>query len=110
MSIYAMIDQAMRDKDADAYLNLLHDKYEFVRHQSGTRMNKAGIADLIRGMMASDAMKVGNERCIYENDEILVEHSVMDFPDGTRETVMGVHVLKDGKILRSGTGATLIKN
>lgn len=109
MSIYAMIDKAMRNKDADAYLNLLHDKYEFVRHQSGTRMNKAEMTEMIRGMMAKDSMKVSDERCLYENNDILVEHSVMDFPDGSREAVMGVHMLKDGKIFRTETGATLLK-
>jgi len=48
-------------------------------------------------------------RCIYENDELLVEHSVMDFPDGTTEAVMAVHTKKDGKIIRTETGATLIQ-
>ena len=32
----------------------------------------------------------------------------MDFPDGSREAVMGVHVKKDGLILKTETGATLI--
>ena len=32
----------------------------------------------------------------------------MDFPDGTTEAVMAVHVLQDGKIIRTETGATLI--
>ena len=32
----------------------------------------------------------------------------MDFPDGTREAVMAVHMLKDGKIIRTETGATRV--
>ena len=48
------------------------------------------------------------DRCIYENDDVLVEHSLMDFPDGSREAVMGVHVKKDGLIFKTETGATLI--
>jgi len=32
----------------------------------------------------------------------------MDFPDGTTEAVMSVHTLKDGSIIRTETGATLI--
>ncbi|GIS50120.1 MAG: hypothetical protein Ct9H90mP24_4120 [Methanobacteriota archaeon] len=28
---------------------------------------------------------IDEPRCIYENDEILVEHSMMDFPDGTEK-------------------------
>ena len=34
---------------------------------------------------------------------------MMDFPDGTREAVMAVHTIKDGKIIRTETGATLIQ-
>ena len=109
MSVYMKIEQATKNKDADAYLKLLHDDYKFVRHQSGQTMDKAAMGAMMRKMMASDSMSVHDTRCIYENADILVEHSVMDFPDGTHEAVMGVHTLKDGKILRTETGATLIK-
>jgi len=49
---------------------------------------------------------IRDSRCIYENEDVLVEHSVMDFPDGTTEAVMGVHTIKDGLIIRTETGAT----
>ena len=42
----------------------------------------------------------------YENSEIMVDHSFMSYPDGTREAVMLVAMLKDGKILHMETGAT----
>ena len=48
-------------------------------------------------------------RCLYENDEVMVTHAVMAFPDGTREAVLAFHQLKDGKIIRMETGATLLK-
>ena len=109
MSLYKSIEQATQKNDVDAYLKLLHDDYKFVRHQSGQTMTKAAMGDMMRKMMATANMSVHDNRCIYENADILVEHSVMDFPDGTREAVMGVHILKDGKILRTETGATLVK-
>jgi hypothetical protein len=102
MSIY----QAMHSKDPDKYIGLLHDDFQFVRHQSATTMDKAAMAEMIRRMVASGGLAVHDQRCIYENGDILVEHSVMDFPDGTREAVMAVHMLKDGKIVRTETGAT----
>jgi hypothetical protein len=34
---------------------------------------------------------------------------MMDFPDGTREAVMAVHTKKDGKLIRTETGASLIR-
>jgi hypothetical protein len=104
MSVYQAIETAMTDPEK--YIGLLHDEFQFVRHQSGTTMDKAAMADLIRGMVASGRMAVHDQRCLYENEDILVEHSVMDFPDGTREAVLHVHMLKDGKIIRTETGAT----
>ena len=46
---------------------------------------------------------------IYENDDILVSHSMVSFPDGTNEAVLVCFSLKDGKIVRSETGATPLK-
>jgi hypothetical protein len=60
-------------------------------------------------MMESDTLSFSNQRCLYENEEIMVEHSLMTFPDGTSEAVMVVNLLKDGKIIRTETGATPIK-
>ena len=106
MSIYEAVQAAMHGQDPDKYIGLLHDDFQFVRHQSGNTMDKAAMADMIRRMVASGGMAVHDQRCLYENGDILVEHSVMDFPDGTREAVMAVHMLKDGKIIRTETGAT----
>jgi hypothetical protein len=38
----------------------------------------------------------------------MMEHSVMDFADGSREAVMGFSRLKDGLIIHTETGATAI--
>ena len=106
MSVYQVIETAMQDPEK--YISLLDDDFQFVRHQSGTTMDKAAMADMIRRMVASGRMAVHDQRCLYENEDILVEHRVMDFPDGTREAVMHVHMFKDGKIIRTETGATSV--
>jgi hypothetical protein len=49
---------------------------------------------------------MGQRRCIYENNDILVVHSIKDYPHGTREAVLAAYSLKDGKITRLETGAT----
>ena len=59
--------------------------------------------------MSSYALVIADDRCLYENEEILVMHQVMTFPDGSREAVMIVDSLKDGKVIRTETGATPIK-
>ena len=90
------------------YTDLFHDDYEFVRHQTGTTMLREQMVEMMKMMMANEKVVIRNARCVYENDDILVEHSVMDFPDGTTEAVMSVHTLRDGRIIRTETGATLI--
>ena len=71
-------------------------------------MDKQAFTDKTGKLMSSGSLQIQEQRCIYENDEILVSHTVVDFPDGTREAVMSVHKLKDGKIMEMETGATLV--
>ena len=65
--------------------------------------------EMVGQMFSSDSVNIVEGRCIYENDEILVEHNLMDFADGSRESIIAVHELKDGKIIKTETGATLVK-
>ena len=109
MSLYAKLKAASDARDVEAYLDCLHDDFVFVRHQSGTEVSKVEWAPTIRAMMDSTALKFERQRCLYENDEIMIEHSFMKFPDGTSEAVLVVNHLKDGKVLRVETGATPIK-
>lgn len=106
MSMFEKINQTNEARDVDAYLDLLDEAYVFVRHQSGTEMTKADWGPAMRSMMESDALEIFSNRCIYENDDILVMHQVMAFPDGSKEAVMIVNTLKNGKITRTETGAT----
>tara|TARA_B100000029_G_scaffold131094_1_gene124737 strand:+ start:1006 stop:1338 length:333 start_codon:yes stop_codon:yes gene_type:complete len=108
MSVWDKIVEATERKDAEIYAEILHPDYEFVSHQSGTSFSKGQMIEMMKGMMASDKMAVHNPRCIYENDDILVEHSVMDFPDSTSEAVLAVHTIQGGLIVRTETGATLL--
>jgi len=109
MGVYELLMKAMEERDAKYYIEALHDDYEFVRHQTGATMGKSMMSEMMTSMMANEDVTINEPRCIYENDDILVEHSVMDFPDGTTEAVMAVHTKKDGKIIRTETGATLIQ-
>ena len=108
MAIYDTISKALEEKDAGMYTDLFHEDYEFVRHQTGTTMHREQMVEMMNMMMANEKVVIRNARCVYENDELLVEHSIMDFPDGTTEAVLAVHRLQDGKIIKTETGATLI--
>ena len=69
-------------------------------------MTKNEMAEMMRGFMASDHVIIRERRCLYENEEVLVEHSIMDFADGTRESIISFNRIADGKIIYSETGAT----
>ena len=110
MRVYELLMKAIEERDATHYTEILHDDYEFVRHQTGTTMNKTQMSEMMISMMANSEVVINELRCIYENDEILVEHSLMGFPDGSKEAVMGVHTQKDGRLIRTETGATLLSD
>ena len=110
MGVYELLMKAIEERDATQYAEILHDDYEFVRHQTGTTMNKTEMSEMMVSMMANSEVEINESRCIYENDKILVEHSVMGFPDGSREAVMAVHTKKDGLLIRTETGATLLSD
>ena len=106
MSMYEKLNQTMQDRDVDAYLNLLHDEFTVVFHKSGNSFNKNEWSELVREMMANEKFIQESSRCVYENDDILIEHSFMSYPDNTREAVMLVAMLSDGKVIKMETGAT----
>ena len=106
MGLYNSYKQAMEENDVTAYLSLLHDDFTVVFHKSGNTFSKEEWASMVTGMMANDKFIQESTRCVYENDDILVEHSFMSYPDNTREAVMMIALKKDGKIIKVETGAT----
>ena len=106
MSIYNPLITAINAKDIDKVMGLYADDYAFVRHQTNSTMSKADMRAQFEYMMASDKFKISAERCLYENEEVLVIHQFIDFPDGSREALLMMHSLRNGKIVRTETGAT----
>ena len=108
MSMHEKLNATMSKRDTNAYAELLHEDCVFVFHKSGNEFGKKEWISMVEGMMGNEKFVNESSRCVYENDEILVSHDFMSYPDGTREAVMGVAKLKDGKIIRFETGATLL--
>ena len=104
--IYEKFTAAFEQRDANQVMALYHPDYQFVRHAAGTKMSLAEWEPLMRAMMGNDAWVIHDNRCLYENDEILVMHNVLSFPDGTKEAVLACHKIKDGLIYTTETGAT----
>ena len=111
MTIYNKLVKAINDCNLDDYLDLLDDDYIFVRHQSNQKLSKSEWIPVVTGMF--DSMKEGklyfeNNRCLYENNDILVIHNIGNFPDNTKEAIIAVHTLSNGKIIKTESGATKI--
>ena len=106
MTLYEKLNNTMLDRDVDAYQEILHEDFTVVFHKSGNSFAKGEWMEMVRGMMANDKFVQESSRRIYENDEIIVSHSFMSYPDNTREAVMLIAMLKDGKVIRMETGAT----
>ena len=106
MSLYDKLNQTMLDRDVTSYMELVHDEAVFIFHKSGSTFSKSEWASMITGMMENEKFIQESSRCIYQNDEILVQHAFMSYPDDTKEAVMIVALLKNGKIICMETGAT----
>ena len=112
MSTYEKMVKSFEDNNLDAYLDLLHQDYVFVRHQSGQEVSKKDWTPTVTGMyeaMSEGKLTFTENRCLYENDDVLVMHNMGSFPDGSKEAIIAVHTFKDGKIIRTESGATPVK-
>ena len=108
MALHDKLVQTIADRDVDTYLDLLHEDFTVIFHKSGDSFSKEEWASMVARMLANEKFIHESSRCIYENDNILVQHNFMSYPDNTREAVMLVAILKDGKIIRLESGATTL--
>ena len=106
MSLYQKLKKVMTDRDVEGHVELIHEDAEIVFHKSGSKFTKSEWASMVAGMMGNPKFVNDASRCVYENDEILVSHDFMSYPDDTKEAVMLVCMLKDRQIIRMETGAT----
>jgi len=108
MSLNDKLNQSMSDRNVDDYLDLLHKDFVVTFHKSGDTFSKTEWASMVTGMMENEKFIRESSRCVYENDDVLVMHSFMSYPDDSREAVMMVAMLRDGKIISMETGATAL--
>ena len=103
--LYKKMMTAWKEHDLKAWKSVYHADYEFVSHANGKTITRNDMSeDMMLGMMKT--MKLEKQRCIYEDENVLVEHSFATFGSGAKEAVMAVHMKKDGLIIRTETGAT----
>ena len=78
MNIFPALKEATANRDFDKFSSYFHDEYTFVRHQSGTTMNREETLAMIKGFLASDSFTIEQHRCVYENEDILVKSYSFD--------------------------------
>ena len=103
MSVIQKLIDAQEKKDLKAYNEVVSEDYVWVKHSTGEHIARD---ELSKWLISDDAPETENSRIIYENDEIGVAHYFISFKDGSRQAVLVVYIIKDGKIIRSETGAT----
>lgn len=106
MNLYPEMEAAMRSDDAKRYAALLHEDFEYVRHKSNDTLNRNEMEALLEKVWAVGNRKIEEMRCLYENDDILVIHTVLAFQNESREAAMIVNSKKNGKIIRTETGVS----
>ena len=106
MKLHDKLERIIANRDVDAYLSLLHDEFTVTFHKSGNSFSKEEWAPMVTGMLGNEKFIHESSRCVYENDDILIQHNFMSYPDDTKEAVMLVAILKDGKIFNLESGAT----
>ena len=96
---------AWNERDISAYLELHHDDYEMIFHSTGEvqKLEEFGYDEWADWMIASE---IEQRCCLYENEDILVEHQNITYSSGDREALMLVHLLKDCLLWRTESGAT----
>tara|TARA_B110000967_G_C18825859_1_gene531334 strand:- start:730 stop:1059 length:330 start_codon:yes stop_codon:yes gene_type:complete len=108
MSIFKAQEAAQEANNMEAYAATMHKDFQFIMHLDNSKKNKEESMEMFTYMMNSDDFITHNSRCLYENDEAMVTHSVMSFADGTKEAVLAFMQIKDGQVIRMETGATLL--
>ena len=107
MSLIQKLYDAQENKDLEKINEVLSEDYVWVQHSTGKHIPRE---ELNKFFMSDEAPKTEKQRIIYENDEIGIGHFFVSFKDGSRQAVLAVYIIKDGKIIRSETGATTLKD
>ena len=108
MSFFEKFEAAIGNKDLEAMMELMHPDWTMVMHSTGKVLDLNDWKEMFSKIIAGDNFNRENVRCLYENDDIMVAHSIATFPNGTTDAVMYVGILKDGRLFRTETGSTPI--
>ena len=103
MSVIQKLWDAEENKDLNAFNEVMSEDFVWIKHSTGEQIGREVLA---KWFMSEEAPKSENNRIIYEYEEIGVALSFVTFTDVSMQAVLVVYSIKNGKIIRSETGAT----
>ena len=110
MSFFEKWEAAIGNKDLDAMVALMHPERTMVMHSTGKVVDLNDYKETIGKVVVSGKLIRNDVRCMYENDDIMVSHTIVIFPNGSTDALMYAGILKDGKLFRTETGSTPLKD
>ena len=109
MSFFDKWEAALGNKDLETMMELMDPEWTMIVHSTGKIMNREEYKQTIGQVILSGKLVRNDVRCIYENDDVMVEHAMVTFPSGSTDAVLVVMILKDEKVFRTETGSTPLK-
>ena len=106
MGLFEKMEAALQAGDVETVASFYHVDFEMKMHSNGSVMTKEQWKAGAASIFSNSNFKREAARCIYENDDILVSHAIMTFPNGSKDAVIWVGTKKDGLIHRVETGST----
>ena len=100
------MEVALQACDVDTVASFHHADFEMKMHSNGAVITKEQWKEGAASIFKNSNFKREAARCIYENDDILVIHAIVTFPNGSKDAVMWFATKKDGLIHRVETGST----
>ena len=102
MSFFDKWETALGNKNLESMMELMHPEWTMIMHSTGKIMNREEYKQTIGQVILSGKLVRNDVRCIYENDDVMVEHAMVTFPSGSTDAVLVVMILKDEKVFRTG--------
>ena len=107
MTLYEKYAESWDTKSIYMLAALCHPNFEMVMHSSGFIASKNEYLERLRPLIQKFTPK--KRRCLYENEDVMIMHFIMPFPNGTKDAVIYNVQKEDGLMRKIETGSIPIK-
>ena len=90
MGLFGKMEKAIQSREVEAVAAFYHPDFQMKMHSNGAVMTKEQWSEGATSIFSNENVKRQASRCIYENNEILVSHANMTFPNGSKDAVIWV--------------------